>query len=324
MLNETILNPTPTIDVVIPVFNGAQFIDRCLQSVLGQSIAVNKIFIVNDGSTDSTQLILEAWAERDSRIRPIKLPKSGLSFARNEGIRRGDSDFITLLDVDDVWMPRKLELQLQVYMNSANPLGLVYGGQTIINEAGNKINGVGKHEPVMRGEIYQALLHNGNLITGSASNVMIRRDIFSEVGLFDESLNFAEDWDLWIRIARCYQVDYVNEVTVQICQHSESMQGVLSIESKIMHFKSLLAVRMKYVDDLRWTKEMIKQNHRLGFEVWRLSGYDYQVLRSIKAEILKYNGIPDALVRFHHIRYCLLFLRYYLKGSKIKKMLGLS
>ena len=324
MLNETILNPTPTIDVVIPVFNGAQFIDRCLQSVVSQSTAVNKIFIVNDGSTDSTQLILEAWAERDSRVKPINLPKSGLSFARNEGIRRGDSDFITLLDVDDVWMPRKLELQLQVFMNSANPLGLVYGGQLIINEAGNKINGVGKHEPVMRGEIYQALLQDGNLITGSASNVMIRRDVFSEVGLFDESLIFAEDWDMWIRVARCYQVDYVKEVTVGICQRPNSMQGKQNFESKMVQFKSILAVRMKYMGDLSWTKKMIRQSRKSGFEVWRSSGYSYDVLRSIKAEMLKFNDIPDLLVKFHNIRYCLHFLRYYLNGSKIKKMLGLS
>ena len=98
-----------TIDVIIPVHNGACFIDRCLQSVVGQSIAVNKIFVVNDGSTDPTQLILEAWAERDSRVRPIKLPKSGVNAARNEGLRQSEADFVAFLDVDDVWMPRKLE-----------------------------------------------------------------------------------------------------------------------------------------------------------------------------------------------------------------------
>jgi hypothetical protein len=209
-------------------------------------------------------------------------------------------------------------------MNSANPLGLVYGGQLIINDAGNKINGVGKHEPVMRGEIYQALLQDGNLITGSASNVMIRRDVFSEVGLFDQSLIFAEDWDMWIRVARCYQVDYVNEVTVKICQRPNSVQGKQNFESKLLEFKSMLAVRMKHMSDLLWTKKMIKQNRRSGFEVWRSSGYSYNVLRSIKAEMLKFNGIPDLLVKFHNIRYCLLFLRYYLKRSRIKKMLGLS
>ena len=314
----------PTIDVIIPVHNGACFIDRCLESVVGQSIAVNKIFVVNDGSTDPTQLILEAWAERDSRVRPIKLPKSGVNTARNEGIRQSEADFVALLDVDDVWMPRKLELQLQVYMNSANPLGLVYGGQTIINEAGNKINGVGNHEPVMRGEIYQTLLQSGNLITGSASNVMIRRDIFSEVGLFDESLIFAEDWDMWIRVARCYQVDFVNEVTVKICQRPNSVQGKQNFESKLLAFKSILAVRMKYMSDLRWTKKIIKQNRRSGFEVWRSSGYSYDVLCSIKAEMLKFDGIPDALVKFHNTRYFLLFLLYNLKGTKVKKMLGLS
>lgn len=85
-------------------------------------------------------MILEELAARDSRVKPIKLPKSGVNAARNGGIRLSDSDFIALLDVDDVWMPGKLELQLQVYMNSANTLGLVYGGQLIIDEAGRKIS----------------------------------------------------------------------------------------------------------------------------------------------------------------------------------------
>ena len=314
----------PTIDVIIPVHNGARFIDRCLDSVVSQSFPAEKIFVVNNGSTDATRLLLEAWAERDSRVRPIELPESGVNAARNEGIRRSDADFITLLDIDDVWMPRKLELQLKVFETSNNSLGLVYGGQSIINEGGRKIGGVGRHEPVMRGELYQALLQEGNLITGSASNVMVRREVFSHVGLFDEQLIYAEDWDMWIRIARCYQVDYVNEVTVKICQHPNSMQADQSFESKLVKFKTLLAVRMKYLGDLPWTEKMIRQNHRMGFEVWRSSGYDYDVLRSLKAHMLKFDSIPDVLVKFHNIRYCLLLLRYYLKGSKIKKMLGLS
>lgn len=323
MFNGIILNPTHTIDVVIPVFNGARFIDRCLQSVVSQSIAVNKIFIVNDGSTDSTQLILQAWAERDSRVKPIKLSKSGLSFARNEGIRCSNADFIAFLDVDDVWMPRKLELQFKVFRDATDSLGLVYGGQSIINQEGNRIDGVGKHEPVMRGELYQTLLHNGNIITGSASNVMIRRDVFSDVGLFDESLVFGEDWDMWIRIAYRYKVDYVNEVTVKICQRSSSMQGEQSLESRLVRFDSNLTVLMKHAGNIQWTKKMIRQNHRMGFEVWRSSGYDYDVLRSIKAFMLKFVGIPDVLVKFHNIRYCFLLLRYYLKELKIKRILGM-
>ncbi len=324
MAKKIILHSTTTIDAVIPVHNGACFIDRCLESVVGQSIAVNKIFVVNDGSTDPTQLILEAWAERDSRVRPIKLPKSGVNAARNEGIRRSDADFITLLDIDDVWMPRKMELQLKVFRDSTDSLGLVYGGQSIINQEGNRIDGVGKHEPVMRGELYQTLLHNGNIITGSASNVMIRRDVFSDVGLFDESLMFGEDWDMWIRIAHRYKVDYVNDVTVKICQRPDSTQGEQSVESGLVRFKSNLTVLMKHSGKFQWTEKMIKQNHRMGFEVWRSSGYDYDVLRSIKAFMLKFDGIPDVLVNFHNTRYFLLFLRYHVKGSTVKKMLGLS
>jgi len=168
------------------------------------------------------------------------------------------------------------------------------------------------------------LLQEGNLITGSASNVMIQRNYLSEVGLFDESLSFGEDWDMWIRIAHCCHVDYVDEVTVEICQHPDSMQGEQSFESSFVRFKSNLTVLMKHAGNFQWTKKMIRQNHRLGFEVWRSSGYDCDVLRSIKAYMLKFDGIPDVLVNFHNTRYFLLFLRYHLKGRKIKKMLGFA
>ena len=312
------------VDVIIPVHNGARFIDRCLQSVVGQSIAVNKIFTVNDGSTDSTQLILEAWAERDSRVNPIKLPKCGLSATRNAAIKLCKSDFVAFLDVDDVWLPRKLEQQQRIFIKGDNSLGLVFGGQAFIDCDGNRILGVGKKEPVIRGDVYKTLLQGGNLIIGSASNVMIRRNIFSEVGLFDESLSFGEDWDMWIRIAHCCHVDYVNEVTVEICQHPDSMQGEQSFESSFVRFKSNLTVLMKHAGNFQWNKKMIRQNHRLGFEVWRSSGYDCDVLRSIKAYMLKFDGIPDVLVNFHNTRYFLLFLRYHLNGRKIKKMLGFA
>lgn len=323
MINKFSQNSQLTVDVIIPVHNGARFIDRCLESVVGQSIAVNKIFVVNDGSTDPTQLILESWVERDSRVRPIKLPKSGVNAARNEGIRQSVADFVAFLDIDDVWMPRKLELQLKVFRDATDSLGLVYGGQLIINEVGNKIDGVGKNEPVMRGELYQALLHEGNLITGSASNVMIRRDVLYDVGLFDESLTFGEDWDMWIRIAHRYKVDFVDDVTVGICQRPDSTQGEYSFESALVRFRSILTVLMKHSGKFQWTKKMIRQNYRMGFEVWRASGYDYDVMRSIKAYMLKFDGIPDVLVKFHYARYFLLFLRYHVKGSKVKKMLGL-
>ena len=311
------------IDVIVPVFNGARFVDRCLGSVVGQSFPAEKIFVVNNGSTDETQSILEKWAERYLQIEIIQLPLAGVNAARNAGIKCSNAEFIAFLDIDDVWMPRKLAQQLKVFRGATDSLGLVYGGQLIINEAGNKIDGVGKNEPVMRGELYQALLHEGNLITGSASNVMIRRDVFSDVGLFDESLTFGEDWDMWIRIAHRYKVDFVDDVTVGICQRPDSTQGEHSFESALVRFRSILTVLMKHSGKFQWTKKMIRQNYRMGFEVWQASGYDYDVMRSIKSYMLKFDGIPDVLVKFHYARYFLLFLRYHVKGSKVKKMLGL-
>jgi glycosyltransferase involved in cell wall biosynthesis len=162
-------------------------------------------------------------------IQLINQENAGLANARNTGIKaslqESKAPFIALLDADDVWLSGKLEKQLNLFQASQDSkLGLVYSSYELIDEKGSAI--VGENlivKPSLRGEVYSSLL-TGNFISGSGSGVLVKSAVFEEVGLFDETLKASEDWDMWIRIARKFHFDYVNESLVQIRVHSTNMQ----------------------------------------------------------------------------------------------------
>jgi glycosyltransferase involved in cell wall biosynthesis len=227
----TLMHSSSQIDVVIPAFNAEKYIEKTLASVALQADHIHSVIVVNDGSTDQTARIVESFAKSHPKlgIQLINQENAGLANARNTGIKasmpESKAPFIALLDADDVWLSGKLEKQLNLFQASQDPkLGLVYSSYELIDEKGVSI--VGENlivKPSLRGEVYSSLL-TGNFISGSGSGVLIRSAVFEEVGLFDETLKASEDWDMWIRIARKFHFDYVNESLVQIRMHSANMQ----------------------------------------------------------------------------------------------------
>ena len=225
------MNTRGQIDVVIPAFNADKYIDQALASVSLQGDIVRTVFVINDGSTDQTQAIVETFAKSHPTIviEIIKQKNAGLANARNAGIKaslqESKAPYIALLDADDVWLAGKLDKQLSVFQACQDSkLGLVYSSYELINENGSAI--AGEHlivKPSLRGEVYSSLL-TGNFISGSGSGVLVKSNVFEEIGLFDEALKASEDWDMWIRIARKFHFDYVNESLVQIRVHSSNMQ----------------------------------------------------------------------------------------------------
>jgi glycosyltransferase involved in cell wall biosynthesis len=227
----TLMDTRGQIDVVIPAFNAGKYIDQALASVSLQGDIVRTVFVINDGSTDQTQAIVETFAKRHPKlaIEIIKQKNAGLANARNTGIKaslqESKAPYIALLDADDVWLAGKLDKQLNVFQASQDSkLGLVYSSYELINENGSAIAGENLIvKPSLRGGVYSSLL-TGNFISGSGSGVLIKSNVFEEIGLFDENLKASEDWDMWIRIARKFHFDYVNESLVQIRVHSSNMQ----------------------------------------------------------------------------------------------------
>jgi glycosyltransferase involved in cell wall biosynthesis len=205
------------VDVIIPTANGLPYLKAAVASVLAQSHADFTLYIVDDGSTDDTSTFTQGLS--DGRVRYLRKENGGPSSARNFGIQHGSGEYVAFLDADDKWYPHKLALQLSL-MNSKPSLGLVNGFQEYIDPHGIVI---GSLEKGLRGWVFEELL-SGNFITGSGSMVLTRRAVLDRVGLFPESLNIGEDWELWLRIAREYEVDFVPEPLAAVRIHSTSAQ----------------------------------------------------------------------------------------------------
>lgn len=214
------------IDVVIPVYNGANYIISAITSIEKQTYRPNKIIVVDDGSIDDTGKLIRHF---HSKIPLEYIPKKngGLSSARNIGIIKCTSDYIALLDADDEWYPTKLEEQINIFRTSDfSHLGVIYSKYHIINDRGLLTDKyfISQIDLNIRGWIFNKLL-SVNKITGSGSGVLIKRECFEKAGLFDEALSACEDWDMWLRIAQYYQFDYIDKTLVKIRRHGQNMQN---------------------------------------------------------------------------------------------------
>jgi glycosyltransferase involved in cell wall biosynthesis len=216
------------IDVIIPAHNAEKFIEAAINSVLSQTFPPKNIIVIDDSSFDSTHNIVKNLQKNNPIIKLYRTKsKIGPSGARNLGIKKSNSEFIAFLDADDIWAFTKLEKQFALFKTSPfkDKLGLVYTNCKDIDLHGNQFsfkNAFSLRLDV-RGRVFNKL-KNGNLIAGSSSAVLIKRKSLDVLGLFDESLEACEDWDMWIRLSSIYLFDYINEDLVFIRRHPENSQ----------------------------------------------------------------------------------------------------
>ncbi len=198
---------TPAVSVVITTYNYGRFLPGALDSVLAQTFQDFEVVVVDDGSTDGTPALAGPYLA-DPRVRYHFQEHSGQSRAKNAGIRMARAPLVAFLDADDVWLPRKLERQTALFRGDPG-LGVVYGRRLLIDEQGQELEYA--QPPLHRGLILPRILLC-NFVCFSSS--VVRREILESVGVFDEGLPLAIDYDLWLRVARGHRFDYVDEPLV--------------------------------------------------------------------------------------------------------------
>lgn len=209
------------VDVVIPVYNGQAYIQKALESVLNQSLLPSRIIVANDGSTDQTKLIVERLASKHNRIDLLNLEHRGLSATRNAGIRKSESDYIAFLDCDDYWHPLKLEFQVK-HLESHSNCKAVFSNCFVNDEITNKI-----YELLPKNDItfsYFNLLTQKFRVMGSASSICVNLKALIELGYFDETMSYGEDYDFWVRLAGDHKICEVKDNHVYITKRKNSMQ----------------------------------------------------------------------------------------------------
>jgi glycosyltransferase involved in cell wall biosynthesis len=220
------------VSVVIPTYNRQALVVEAVESALAQSYAHLEVIVVDDGSTDGTE---EAMRPYQERIRYFKQPNQSCAAARNKAIREATGEYVALLDSDDLWAPTKIEKQVQL-MERGPEMGAVYCQATCIHVKTGMTCAL-PYDAGVRGDVRRKLLR-GNYITGSASSVMVRRACFDEVGLFNETLRSAEDWEMWIRVSRRFPFDSVPEslVTYRVhgCNKSKRIGAMYAHQLRIV------------------------------------------------------------------------------------------
>ncbi len=238
-------SPAAVVDVIIPAFNAARFIEDALHSVLQQSWLPDRIIVVDDGSTDDT-------AERvrgvgSARIELLSVEHGGVSRARNIGVKRSTADYVAFLDADDRWLAKKLERQLACLQQ--HKARACYSLASSIDEQGRPVANVWDAiwgAPHNGEGLFRALLYGRTAIMGSASSVIVERDfLLQEAGLFDERISYDEDFDLWLRIASKTGFVYVDAYDVQLRQNPNSKNR--SPDKNVrQHLLDMSYVRNKY------------------------------------------------------------------------------
>ena len=212
-------NLSSTISTVIPTLDRRHTLSRAINSVLKQTIPVDEIIIIDNGSTDGTQDMLQS---EFPMVRCVSQPKPGVSAARNMGISIATSEWVALLDSDDAWVPTKLERQLELLIDNSNSR-LIHTDE-IWYRSGRRVNQMKKHKK-RGGNIFEYCLP---LCCISPSSVLMRKDLFEDIGLFDEELPVCEDYDMWLRISSREPISYVDEpLTIKYGGHEDQLSSKL-------------------------------------------------------------------------------------------------
>ena len=203
--------PEPFFSVVVPAYNASGFIVKTLECLNAQKFNDFEALIINDGSTDNTQEVISVYigAHPNLHLRLINQQNAGIAGARNRGIKEAGGRYVAFLDHDDAWYPEKLSRCYETFIKF--PQIRVVCHDEALRGASGKIERYLTYGPYVE-DMFRKLLYQGSCLSTSAT--VIRRDVFSEVGLFRENDEFStvEDYDLWLRIAKKNRIYFIPDI----------------------------------------------------------------------------------------------------------------
>jgi glycosyltransferase involved in cell wall biosynthesis len=209
----------PLVSVIIPNFNYSKYLGQTIESVLSQTYDNFEILVVDDGSTDDS---VEVAKQYSSKIRLICQSNGGVSSARNEGILNSRGSFVCFLDADDFWESNKLELQMNLALETKS--GLIYSGYLECDEHLSKIREI---LPVFQGYcegLYRRKPGSAIALLGT-STALISREVIDLVGIFDTTLSTSADWDYLRRVSKFTDFAFVPSPLVRYRRHGSNMSS---------------------------------------------------------------------------------------------------
>jgi glycosyltransferase involved in cell wall biosynthesis len=312
----------PKVSIIIPTYNRAHILGNAIQSVLDQTFQDFEIIVVDDGSTDDTREEVSRFGEKVIYIFQENKERSA---ARNNGMKHARGQYITFLDSDDIYLPEKLQVQVELMDNNPG-YGMSYAYSIWLDEHGKYLH---TWRDDLNGWIFPEMMRaKHNKIT--VPSVMIRREVLEKVGDFNESINTCEDYEYWCRIAINYPVLLIRKASVIINTTSQPSQELFYsyFTSTLSYYQSIfksvqnidnsvkrtvfLDLSVKYYLNALTSKQQkfvcteIKKIDTSYFYLTLLQSYEHKFLRVVR----KFNGVSTVLK----------FIRYYVMISLPKSI----
>jgi glycosyltransferase involved in cell wall biosynthesis len=276
----------PSVSVIIPCYNGEQFVAFAIESALAQTYPNVEIIVVDDGSTDGSRAAVARYRE-DPRVRFLEHDSNkGIAAARNTGIRASTGELIGFLDQDDIWLPEKLALQVPRFScDGSDDLGLVLS-DTLTADKDGRPCGAPSRLPVpadlndlSREDAFRKLFA-GNFIT--TASVLVRRECFDTLGLLDESIRGgADDYEFWLRLAGRCRIEHLDEcVAVRRVHSGNYSANTERLISDTLVFSRRVVAEHPYLSDMLEPK-LAYLHSRLG-SYYRSTGRYRQAISSFR------------------------------------------
>ena len=325
------------ISVIIPTYNREKYLSEAIDSVLSQTYQDFEIIIVDDGSTDNTREIVSEYINRFSLQPKADPPQAepaihyfyqdnkGPAAARNLGIKQSKGGYIAFLDSDDVWLPEKLEVQVERLDKCIN-VSLVYSDMGEINSDGKIIEAntyLFRASKRPSGYIFHDLLI-GTLI--STITVMVRKSTLQEVGSFSEDLLVGEDYEMWLRISKFHRIEFVDKVVALRRSHALSTSKINDIlVSEPWEAKVIKRILDKYPGEqkkigyaelkLRLSKPYFDIGYNYFFKGDRGVALTY-FRKALQLSPLTFRYLKFYVLSFLNMGLILKSLKLYLRGEK--------
>jgi glycosyltransferase involved in cell wall biosynthesis len=261
-----------TVSVIIPVYNGALFIARAVQSALDQTYPPHEVIVVNDGSVDDTMSVLSVFGQK---IKVISIQNGGVSNARNVAIRASSGEFVAFLDADDIWHRDKLKRQMAAFNEDLNVgfcccdysvlykhIGRIVNHFSIIECAKNI-----SYDTPLKTDPFEILIKDN--FVGTSSNVIIRRSVLDTTGLFNVAYRQAEDYDLWLRCALVTDFMILSACLVEKKSHDGNLTNDF-LDTLLCHERVLMAIRAD-------SEAMLRRGSRWQTSQFALAKTRYQI-----------------------------------------------
>ncbi len=277
----------PKVSVVIVTFNRPDYVPLAIQSVLDQTFQDFEIIVVDNGIEKPAESIVKKF--NDARIKYLpQVENTGCSGGKNVGIKSAQGEYVAFLDDDDVWLPEKLELQIEVLEKASSDTGFCFTAITEVRDKGE----INSQVPGGEDDYFEFALRKFNGFL--SSTLVIKRDVFEEVGLLSEDFPSHTDIDLIIRITKKYRGVAINKPLIRMCLKSNHEQMGSSYKRRIVGRHLLLD---KYREDFEKRPLILSKHLMLLAKFYRNDG-QYKEARKMFLKTFKTYFRPVALMHY--------------------------